>query len=545
MKHRRIWMRFLTVLARYSLHVWFILALANLGVYYSMRFYAFAEDCMTREQVAQDNRCLYILDDSVYEKGTQSKPHKGHPCGTEPPLPSSHISDLAKYLDPGYVTSICSDPAPTPTPTPQPQPTATPMPTATPTPPPPTQPPPEPTQSGASPTSTLTPTPTPTSAATAPSEAVATPTPTVISGGAGGLNDPVATPGPTTIAESGVDEALSDEEMQLDFRGSVEEAKPEAGESSETEERAMTPEENEYQLEVGEASILQKMVAGLQVFLLTKPYLALGWWVKVTALAGLAGLGLSLAVGFHRVALFKRWGRTRVMWLHYIFGGSAAVGILAHMVLLVLDKQGWGLVLSWKDLILPQWYDGDAVSISLGVFSFYLILLTIGSGLVFRRFSKHWGYRTWRMLHLSSLVMMMLAFAHALRIGSNFRSLTVLPGYWLLFLYVVWQSNRVIWQLFHVPRPDLDVASTSSKETGKPVSGLVYVEQKSVEKRGNQWWMTLSNGISRYWGVSKVKPKESGWKEMEGVEHEEDGKPYVMVHQLKHVKSISSDEVIF
>ncbi|MBP9817239.1 hypothetical protein KBC75_00595 [Candidatus Shapirobacteria bacterium] len=123
-----------------------VIFLANLSAtYYWIKTQTMASSCMTVAQVNADtSRCLYIFASKVYEKGTQASPHRGHACGSEVTsvMPSNHISNVIKYLDPNYRTDICPAVVPTPTAsqsggqatnTPVPQPTATniPLPTAT------------------------------------------------------------------------------------------------------------------------------------------------------------------------------------------------------------------------------------------------------------------------------------------------------------------------------------------------------------------------------------------------------------------------------
>jgi Dockerin type I domain len=84
-----------------------------------------AATCMTLPQVQADNRCLYIANNQIYEMGSRSNPHHGHPCGTDVTavLPASHVQTQSQYLLPNFITTIC---AVTPNPTP-------PLPTAIPT----------------------------------------------------------------------------------------------------------------------------------------------------------------------------------------------------------------------------------------------------------------------------------------------------------------------------------------------------------------------------------------------------------------------------
>ena len=115
----------------------FVLFLTITG-YYLTRFLRAQSSCLTREQVQQDNRCLYIYNTMIFEKGTRTSPHKGHACGMDVTsiIPQSHLLDKVGYLDPNYRGELCSSqPTQTPTPslTPIPNSTATPQPSQTPT----------------------------------------------------------------------------------------------------------------------------------------------------------------------------------------------------------------------------------------------------------------------------------------------------------------------------------------------------------------------------------------------------------------------------
>ncbi len=82
---------------------------------------SYSQTCMTRQQVSSDTtRCLYIIDSTVYKKGSRSSPHKGHPCGTDVTtiIPSFHAATASKYLTPNLVGTICAGPTPTTIPTP-------------------------------------------------------------------------------------------------------------------------------------------------------------------------------------------------------------------------------------------------------------------------------------------------------------------------------------------------------------------------------------------------------------------------------------------
>lgn len=102
------------------------------GTYYVVSLYSKAQSCFTRDEVQQSSKCLYIYQNSVYEKGTRDAPHQGNPCGSDVTalIPNSHMLDKVGHLDPNYQGELCSN-TPQPTATPVPTATDTPVPTAT------------------------------------------------------------------------------------------------------------------------------------------------------------------------------------------------------------------------------------------------------------------------------------------------------------------------------------------------------------------------------------------------------------------------------
>ncbi len=176
-----------------------VLIIASAGGFiflYLIRTYTLSQICMTVQNIQNDGRCLYILDNKVFEKGDRVRPHKCtpgqdpnadpndncHPCGSDVSnvIPESHRNNPLAYLDPNFRASVCPPPSPTPTMTPTLTPTMTPTLTLTPTPTATRTPTPSPII-----TSTRTPTPTPTRTLTSsPSPtpiltATRTPTPTI------------------------------------------------------------------------------------------------------------------------------------------------------------------------------------------------------------------------------------------------------------------------------------------------------------------------------------------------------------------------------
>lgn len=150
--------------------VWFQLAfiffLVNTIGAKSIQLRLVAQSCMTTQQVQADLRCLYIYGHNIYEIGSRNKPHQRNPCGTDvsTKLPSSHNKNVAKFLVPNVVSSVCTNAVSTPTQEPTTTPTKTPTPTPL-----------QPTQNSPTATPDITKTPTPTKRQTVASQLAPSP----------------------------------------------------------------------------------------------------------------------------------------------------------------------------------------------------------------------------------------------------------------------------------------------------------------------------------------------------------------------------------
>ncbi len=101
----------------------FLVPFLIVGLYTIFKTNAKAQSsCVASSSIASDSRCLYVMNGNVYQKGSKSSPHQGHPCGMDVSsiIPSFHIADVAKYLDPNLVGSVCAQEQSTPTNTPAP-----------------------------------------------------------------------------------------------------------------------------------------------------------------------------------------------------------------------------------------------------------------------------------------------------------------------------------------------------------------------------------------------------------------------------------------
>lgn len=128
------------LIKKYLIHLIIIFFIANTSIALLIFSKAASEPCMNQAQIDADNRCLYVYQNYVYEKGSRNNPHKNHKCGmnVDSIMPNLHFvgSVLTKFNN-DKVAPFCTavDPTSTPTQAPTQQPTQAPTqaPTQTPT----------------------------------------------------------------------------------------------------------------------------------------------------------------------------------------------------------------------------------------------------------------------------------------------------------------------------------------------------------------------------------------------------------------------------
>ncbi len=106
----------------------------------------------------------------------------------------------------------------------------------------------------------------------------------------------------------------------------------------------------------------------------------------------------------------------RKFFYHHGIALMAFVTLLIHIMTLLYDKYMWGL--SIKDIFLPSFSTKIHTYISLGLFSFYLIIILVLSSLNFKIIGllkrKRWYY-----IHLSSYIMYFMVIIHSIYLGSD------------------------------------------------------------------------------------------------------------------------------
>lgn len=124
------------LIKKYLVPLIILFFIANTSIALLIFSKASSNDCMTQAEIDADNRCLYVYQNNVYEKGSRNHPHKGHDCGinVDEIMPNLHfVGNVLTKFDNSKVAPFCTSVAPTQTPTQAPTSTPTVTPTANPT----------------------------------------------------------------------------------------------------------------------------------------------------------------------------------------------------------------------------------------------------------------------------------------------------------------------------------------------------------------------------------------------------------------------------
>jgi len=139
------------------------------------------------------------------------------------------------------------------------------------------------------------------------------------------------------------------------------------------------------------------------------------WYLsRATGLVAVVLAVAALAWGFLFSAR-ETGTRYRPAWwldLHNWLGGLALIFTIAHIVTSYLDRDAG---LSLASLFVPGVASSQALAVTWGVIGTYLFATTVLTSWPRRLFSR----RTWRIVHLTSVVGVALAFVHAYQMGTD------------------------------------------------------------------------------------------------------------------------------
>ncbi len=117
----------------------------------------------------------------------------------------------------------------------------------------------------------------------------------------------------------------------------------------------------------------------------------------IIGMVGLAALAINFMIGLciWSAISFQLPYQLTFLQLHKLTGYTAAISILAHIVLIPLDpKSGF----SWTDLLLPAWTQHQPLANTLGSVAFYLIGVVVISSY----FKEQIRLPVWKTLHYVS-----------------------------------------------------------------------------------------------------------------------------------------------
>lgn len=120
--------------------------------------------------------------------------------------------------------------------------------------------------------------------------------------------------------------------------------------------------------------------------------------------------------------------RRRPAWwldLHNWLGGIALIFTLVHIAASYLNRDA---ALGLASLFVPGEASTDRLALGWGVIATYLLATTVLTSWPRRRFSR----RTWRIVHLGSVIGVALALVHALQMGTESSGRLFLIGMLLL-----------------------------------------------------------------------------------------------------------------
>jgi hypothetical protein len=143
--------------------------------------------------------------------------------------------------------------------------------------------------------------------------------------------------------------------------------------------------------------------------------------------------------------------RRRPAWwldLHNLLGGLALIFTLAHIAFSLLDRD---LGLSLAQVFVPGIARLDRWPLAWGVIATYLTATTVLSSWPKRRFRR----RTWRVLHLGSVLGLALVLVHALRLGTDASTVWLRAGVVLVVAIAAYALGVRVFGLL-LPQPDED-----------------------------------------------------------------------------------------
>jgi methionine sulfoxide reductase heme-binding subunit len=163
-------------------------------------------------------------------------------------------------------------------------------------------------------------------------------------------------------------------------------------------------------------------------------------WIltRVFGLISFAALFIAVTLGELRV-LSKIKANFKLFRFHTPLAIFATFTVAAHLASAVLDNYKWGIGLTVTQYLGFSFSDKWLVFLSLGTIAFYLMLIV---GLTSRtKFIQKIGYKQWKLVHYLSYIAFVIAYIHAMNLGTDVKYSVIAPYlsvvFILMFFFVI------------------------------------------------------------------------------------------------------------
>ncbi|MFB9759697.1 ferric reductase-like transmembrane domain-containing protein [Ectobacillus funiculus] len=157
------------------------------------------------------------------------------------------------------------------------------------------------------------------------------------------------------------------------------------------------------------------------------------WYlIRTTGLVAYLLMYGSVMVGlFSQIQKRKRKKMTNTLHVHEVLSNWTCILTIAHLALLFFDTY---VSFDWKDLLIPFVTDYKPLSMAIGIFSLYLLMLTW----ITTKLRKQIGIRLWRVLHMFTPILYILVTIHGVWLGTDFQKVILLLLNIIPFASFVW-----------------------------------------------------------------------------------------------------------
>ena len=144
------------------------------------------------------------------------------------------------------------------------------------------------------------------------------------------------------------------------------------------------------------------------------------WYmIRATGTVAYLLLYLSVLIGLYTQVQKKRKRNVAVpLVLHESLANWALFLTLGHVAFLLIDTY---ISFNWVEVLIPFNTDYKPLSMALGIFSLYFLIMTI----ITSKMRKKIGYQKWRKLHALNPILYLFVTIHGLFIGTDFQAVVI------------------------------------------------------------------------------------------------------------------------